>query len=62
MEQDINYIIDVDPQEAQSLIGLIELLIDERYVARQTRQDKVKKVKEIAEQKAEQKNGEEPNS
>jgi len=51
MEKDINYIIDVDPDEAQSLIELIELLIDEWYIARKTRQDKVTKVKAIWEQK-----------
>lgn len=34
MEKDINLIIDVEPDEAKSLIKLIELLIDKWYVAR----------------------------
>ena len=34
MEKDINLIVDVEPDEAKSLIKLIELLIDKWYVAR----------------------------
>ena len=34
MESDINLIVDVEPEEAQSLIKLIELLIKEWYIAR----------------------------
>lgn len=37
MEADINVIVDVDPNEAQTLIELIELLFDEWYVAREKR-------------------------
>ncbi len=48
MEKDINVIIDVDPEEAQALIELIELLFDEWYVARKTRQDRLESVKQIA--------------
>jgi Domain of unknown function (DUF4145) len=38
MERDINLVIDVEPQEAQLLIGLIEILIKDWYVARHERQ------------------------
>lgn len=34
MEKDINLIVDVEPNEAKSLIKLIELLIDKWYIAR----------------------------
>jgi hypothetical protein len=37
MERDINTIIDVDPDEAQALISLLELLFDEWYIARDVR-------------------------
>lgn len=57
MEQDINLIINVDPEEAQALIWLIELLIDERYIAKQKRQEKVRTVKEISMSKEKVKEG-----
>lgn len=52
MEKDINLIVDVDPDEAQTLIELLELLFDEWYVARQQRKDKIARVGAIAEAKA----------
>jgi len=51
MEKDINVIVDIDPGEAQSLIGLIEILLEEWYVARHTRLEKLEKLKKIAGQK-----------
>jgi hypothetical protein len=39
MEKDINLVIDVEPEEAQMLIQLIEVLIEEWYVARKLRAD-----------------------
>jgi hypothetical protein len=39
MEKDINLVIDVEPEEAQMLIQLIEVLLDEWYVARKNRSD-----------------------
>jgi hypothetical protein len=51
MEKDINLIIDVEPNEAQALIELIELLFEEWYIARETRQQRLKRVQEIAEDK-----------
>ena len=37
MEKDINVIVDVDPGEAELLVGLIETLLREWYVAREER-------------------------
>ena len=38
MEKDINLIIDIDPDEAQKLIKLIELLIQQWYIERHNQQ------------------------
>ena len=38
MEKDINVIVDVEPEEAQLLIGLIEILFKDWYVARHDRE------------------------
>lgn len=51
MEKDINTIIDVDPKEAQILIDLIEMLLEEWYIKRNNKEEKLKKLKEIAEGK-----------
>jgi hypothetical protein len=51
MERDINTIINVDSEEAQSLIDLIELLFDEWYSARNSRQMRLLRIADIAEQK-----------
>lgn len=51
MEQDINLIIDVEPNEAQQLIGLIELLVEETYIARQRRQEQLKGITELGQSK-----------
>jgi hypothetical protein len=37
MEKDVNLIIDVEPEEAERLIWLIEFLVKEWYIARETR-------------------------
>jgi len=58
MEKDVNLIIDVEPGEAEKILGLIELLFKEWYVARQEREDRVIEVIEIANRKDEQKNKE----
>jgi len=47
MEKDINVIVDVEPKEAQLLIGLIEQLIDEWYIARNNRKKRTEKLKEL---------------
>lgn len=41
MEEDVNLILDVEPAEAQALIGLIEILFDDWYVDRHEREQRV---------------------
>jgi hypothetical protein len=60
MEADINAIVDVDPDEAQVLIELIELLFSEWYVATEIRQKRLRHLKEIAADKKQKKNGAAP--
>jgi hypothetical protein len=48
MEADINVIVDVDPDEAQRLIELVELLFDEWYVARERRRQRLAELGIIA--------------
>ena len=55
MEKDINLIIDVEPEEAQLLIGLIEILIKDLYVAKHERQEHLEGIIDIANKKAEEK-------
>ena len=55
MESDINVIVDVDPDEAQVLIELTELLFDEWYVARDLRNARLAKLGMIASEKDAQK-------
>jgi hypothetical protein len=52
MEKDINTIIDVDPDEAQRLIELTEMLFEEWYEARHRREQRLKKIGAIAAEKA----------
>jgi len=47
MEQDVNVIIEVEPGEAQLLIGLIEELFEDWYVTRYERQKRVASVKAL---------------
>lgn len=55
MERDIDLIIDVDPGEAQKLIEIVEMLFDEWYVARHSRQLKLAQIRAISEDKEGQK-------
>lgn len=55
MEKDINVIVDVDPDEAQTLIELIEMLFADWYVARHKRQQRLAAIQEITASKEEQK-------
>lgn len=55
MEQDINVIIDVDPNEAGLLIELIETLVDDWYVARHDRDQRMNKVITLRQTKQKQK-------
>ncbi|HFF8547262.1 TPA: DUF4145 domain-containing protein [Kluyvera cryocrescens] len=51
MEKDINVIVDVDPDEAEMLIGLLELLIQEWYVERHEREIRVNAITGLAAEK-----------
>jgi hypothetical protein len=51
MERDINVIVDIDPNEAQLLIGLIETLVDDWYVVRYERQQRLTKIVAAADAK-----------
>ena len=51
MENDINVIVDVEPEEARLLIGLIESLVDEWYVSRHERKLRFSKLASIAAEK-----------
>lgn len=48
MQKDIDLIIEVEPGEAQALIGLVEMLFSEWYVARHQRQQKLAAIAAIA--------------
>lgn len=48
MEKDINIIIDVEPKEAQLLIGLVEQLIDDWYINRENRRVRSEALKTLA--------------
>lgn len=51
MEKDIDLIIDVEPQEAELLIGLIEVLIKDWYVTTENRKNQMKALIQVAAQK-----------
>lgn len=51
MEKDINVIIDVEPKEAELLIGLIEFLIKDWYVSRENKNQHLKELIGVAEKK-----------
>ncbi|MGL5632893.1 MAG: hypothetical protein ACRDD3_11080, partial [Azovibrio sp.] len=54
MEKDIDLIIDVDPDEAQMLINLIESLIQDWYVVRHERDERLQNLVSVAATKQEQ--------
>ncbi|HDC4289510.1 TPA: DUF4145 domain-containing protein [Enterobacter cloacae] len=53
MEKDINLIIDVSVDEAELLIEMVEMLLDDWYVARHEKHQKLQRIKDIAVEKAE---------
>lgn len=57
MEKDVNLIVPVEPEEAQLLIGLLELLANDWYVARNNRARRLEEVKKLAQEKQAQRNG-----
>jgi hypothetical protein len=57
MEKDVNLVVDIDPDEAQALIELVEMLFDEWYVVRKQREDRLARVAAIGAEKAEARSG-----
>lgn len=60
MEKDVNVIVDIDPDEARQLIGLIEMLFDEWYVQREERAKRLQAIKALGDQKKALKKGQSP--
>lgn len=56
MEKDVNLIIDVEPEEANLLIGLLETLFEEWYIAHHDREAKMNALINTAKKKEVQKN------
>lgn len=48
MEKDINLIVEVEPEEASLLLGLIETLFEEWYINREERTKQLKAIKAVA--------------
>jgi hypothetical protein len=55
MEKDINLIVDVEPKEAELLLRLIEVLLEEWYISHHEREEHMQKVITAAQNKKEQK-------
>ena len=53
MEKDIDLIIEVEQEEASSMIQLIEILINDWYITREERRKNMEKIVEVSEQKQE---------
>jgi hypothetical protein len=51
MEKDVNLIVDIEPNEAKRLIGLIETLLVDWYVARHDKETRLKALVELGEEK-----------
>ncbi len=51
MEQDINIIIEVEPNEAELLIGLIEILLKDWYIVKHEREEHLKGIIDVAQEK-----------
>ena len=52
MEKDINLVVDVDPEEASLLIGLIETLLEDWYIAKEKRKNHLQKIIAVSVAKA----------
>lgn len=57
MEKDIDVIVDVDPDEAGQLIGLVETLIEDWYIARHERERRMSRLVQVAAEKQAAKKG-----
>ena len=55
MEKDVNYVVDVEDDEAELLLELIEMLFVEWYVSRHKRQERANRAKELSQTKLKQK-------
>ena len=55
MEKDVNFVVDVEVDEAELLIELIEMLLSEWYVSRQKRKVRAEQAKALASKKLGQK-------
>jgi len=55
MEEDVNLIIDVEPEEAGLLIWLIETLLTDWYIQRHERQQRMTSLVKLAEKKKQEK-------
>lgn len=51
MEKDVDLIVDIEPDEAQVLLELIEMLFEEWYVARHIRQERLARVTALSVEK-----------
>ena len=51
MEGDVNKIVDIEPEEADKLIGLVEILFRECYVARHDREQRLAEIVALGAQK-----------
>ena len=51
MENDIDVIVDVEPEEAKLLIGLIESLVDEWYISRHERKSRFSRLADVGAKK-----------
>jgi hypothetical protein len=51
MELDVNVVVDVEPDEAAKLLGLVELLIDDWYITRRQRQERLQAIIALGEAK-----------
>lgn len=51
MEKDIDKIVEVDENEAEALIGLIEMLLEEWYIADYKKKERISKIIEIGHRK-----------
>ena len=52
MEKDVNTIVDIEPEEAHKLIGLVEILFEECYVARHQRERRLTDLAALGERKS----------
>lgn len=58
MESDVNTIVDIEPEEAHKLIGLVEILFEECYAARHQRQRRLADLAALGERKSQERQNE----